>query len=88
MRADYSWRSEFYNDVSNTPALFQDDVGLINARITYDSPKGNWQVAAFGTNLSDERYVTGGVGGGAALGIDEVQYGRPREYGVTIGYTF
>ena len=37
LRADYSWRSEWYNDVSNTPALLQDDVGLLNARITYDS---------------------------------------------------
>ena len=88
VRADYSWRSDWYNDTANTPALHQDDTGLLNARITYSSPKGNWQVAAFGTNLTDEHYVTGGVGGGAVLGIDEVQYGRPQEYGVTLRYSF
>jgi iron complex outermembrane receptor protein len=88
LRADYNWRSEWFNDTANTPNLQQDDVGLLNARITFATPDRAWQFAAYGTNLTDERYITGGVGGGVALGFDEAQYGRPREYGVTVRFGF
>jgi len=87
-RADYAWRSELYNDVANSPALFQDSFGLVNARVAYQSADGRWQFAVFGMNLSDEHYITGGVGGAGAIGLDEVQYGRPREWGASVRYTF
>ena len=88
MRADYNWRSDWYNDTANTPNLHQPDVGVLNARITFEKRKPGWQVALYGTNLTDEHYITGGVGGGVQLGFDEVQYARPLEYGLTIRYGF
>jgi iron complex outermembrane receptor protein len=88
LRADYAWRSDFFNDVANSQALHQDSFGLVNARVAFDTLEGGWQFSVYGTNLSDERYVTGGVGGAGAVGLDEVQYGRPREYGVTVRYSF
>jgi iron complex outermembrane receptor protein len=88
MRADYNWRSDYYNDTANTPGLHQDDVGILNARIMFESAGQAWQVALYGTNLTDERYITGGVGGAGAIGFDEAQYGRPLEYGVSVRYSF
>jgi iron complex outermembrane receptor protein len=88
LRADYNWRSDWYNDTANTPNLHQPDVGILNARLTFESAEQTWAVAAYGTNLTDEHYITGGVGGAAAIGFDEVQYARPREYGVTLRYSF
>ena len=61
---------------------------MLNARITFESANQAWQIAAYGTNLTDERYITGGVGGAGAIGFDEVQYGRPLEYGVSVRYSF
>lgn len=87
-RGDYAYRSEYYNDVVNTRALLQEGFGLVNARIALQGLSEKWEVAAFGTNLTDERYITGGVGGSAALGFDEVQYARPREWGVSVTYRF
>ncbi|MBZ0171098.1 MAG: TonB-dependent receptor, partial [Phycisphaerales bacterium] len=87
-RVDYAYRSEYYNDVANNAGLVQDGFGLVNVRLAFEDHSETWQIAVFGTNLSDERYITGGVGGLAAIGLDEVQYGRPREWGVSLSYRF
>jgi iron complex outermembrane receptor protein len=88
VRGDYAYRSRYYNDVANSPGLAQQGFGLFNARVSLQSASQQWEVAAFGTNLTDERYITGGVGGIAALGFDEVQYARPREWGMSLTYQF
>ncbi|MCC7413947.1 MAG: TonB-dependent receptor [Gammaproteobacteria bacterium] len=87
-RVDYAYRSEYFNDVANNAGLVQDGFGLVNVRLAFEDHSETWQIAVFGTNLSDERYITGGVGGLAAIGLDEVQYGRPREWGVSLSYRF
>ena len=88
LRGDYAYTSRYYNDVANTPGLVQDGFGLVNGRIALEGPSHDWEVALFGKNLTDERYVTGGVGGLSAIGLDEVQYGRPREWGAALTYRF
>jgi iron complex outermembrane recepter protein len=58
MRADYAWhdRVEFnvINDFNRQSA-----VGLVNARVSYLTGNG-FEVAAFGTNLTDEKYAYNG----------------------------
>jgi iron complex outermembrane receptor protein len=87
-RLDWAYRSKYYNDVVNTPGLVQDGFGLLNARIALEDAAEKWEVAVFGTNLTDEHYITGGVGGLDAIGLDEAQYARPREWGVSLTYRF
>jgi iron complex outermembrane receptor protein len=88
LRGDYAYRSRYYNDTANTPGLVQDAFGLVNARIALEGSSQAWELAVFGTNLTDEHYITGGVGGLAAIGFNEVQYARPREWGVALTYRF
>jgi iron complex outermembrane receptor protein len=88
LRGDYAYRSQYYNDVTNTPGLVQDGFGLINARIALEDNSKTWELALFGTNLTDKHYITGGVGGLAAIGLDEVQYARRREWGIALSYRF
>jgi iron complex outermembrane receptor protein len=88
LRGDYAYTSRYYNDVTNTPGLIQGSFGLFNARVALAGESQSWEVALFGKNLTDEHYITGGVGGLAAIGFNEVQYARPREWGVALTYRF
>ena len=57
LRADYSYRSAFYGQISNHPEERQDGYGLLNAQIQYRSPGDRWRLAVYGINLADEEYA-------------------------------
>ncbi len=65
----------------------QDPYSLLQARLMYTAPSDRWSVALFGTNLTDERYTTGGFIS-PLLSIDDGTVGRPREFGLTFKATF
>jgi len=87
LRGDLSAYSKFYNDVANTELVAQSGYGIVNSRLTYTSPDESWTLALFATNLTDRRYFVSGNASGA-FGLAEVSYGRPREWGVTLGAKF
>jgi iron complex outermembrane receptor protein len=71
-------------DGSNKP---EPAYGILNARLVYQPPNRNWRLSLFGTNLTDEWYVNGGLV--AFLdGYDVATIGRPREVGVGVRFTF
>ena len=57
VRADYSYRSSFYGQISNHQEERQDGYGLVNAQIQYRAPGDRWSVALYGINLADEEYA-------------------------------
>lgn len=85
-RVDYVYRSKVYHETSNFEGTAQKGFGLVNARLTLTLPDGV-SVGVYGTNLTDERYIIQGVQQ-AALSLRELQWGRPREFGITAGVTF
>jgi iron complex outermembrane receptor protein len=79
------------------------DYSLLNGRIRYTSAAGDWELALFGNNLTDEVYgnYASRFGGGfwdSPTGLGAVaapqrsalgiNRGRPREYGVSFQYKF
>lgn len=88
VRGDWSYRSKHYNDVTSTETLAQDGLSLFNARLAWTSDSKRYEVALFGTNLSDERYIIGGVSAASSFGTIEANIGRPREWGASLRYTF
>lgn len=69
--------SEFERDLTAQPAF-----SLWNARLTVGPERGNWSVAIYGRNLTDEAYfetVNEGPNGNAGA-----FYGAPRTYGVEL----
>ncbi|NOZ65351.1 MAG: hypothetical protein GXP00_02450, partial [Alphaproteobacteria bacterium] len=56
--------------------------------ITYEPSGADWSISALVTNLTDERYIVGGLSTLGSFGIVEAVYGRPREWGVSLGYEF
>lgn len=88
LRADVAYRSKVYHDVANTEVLAQPGFALINARCSWVSDSENWEAAVFLTNLTDARYRISGNASGAAFGVAESAYGRPREWGATLLHRF
>ena len=58
IRADWSYRDEMYGEPSADPGRFTaiDSRDLINFDISYRPTDGDWTVAAYGRNVTDERY--------------------------------
>ncbi len=83
VRADVVHKSAQHRDAVNTPELKADAYTLWNARATWSPSGGNWRVAAFVTNITDELYVTNGVSV-LGLGYVEAYYNRPREWGLAL----
>ncbi len=88
LNADASYKSGLYRDVSNSPELYQNGYALVNARMTYIAPSANWEIAIFGTNLTDKRYIHKGVGLANSIGFTTANFGRPREWGAKVRYHF
>jgi iron complex outermembrane receptor protein len=58
------------------------------AGITWTSEDDTWSATLSGTNLTDELYLNGALDFFESLGTNEGQYGRPREWAVSVKYRF
>ena len=58
IRADWSFRDEMFGEPSSDPGRFTfiESRDLINFDISYRPTDGDWSVAAYGRNITDERY--------------------------------
>lgn len=89
LRGDWSYKSKIFNDVGNDPAIAQSGYSVFNARISWSSKDDRYNVALFGTNLGDKRYIVSGNAASAAFGsLAEATYAPPREWGLTLGVHF
>lgn len=71
---------------SITPKInLMDSYAIWGARIGYETADGKWNVMGWGKNLTDEYYVTNVI---ASSDSTSRFSGRPRTYGVTVGYKF
>ncbi|PZN34405.1 MAG: hypothetical protein DIU71_02615 [Proteobacteria bacterium] len=61
---------------------------LVDARLSWDSPDEAWSVAVLGTNLTDRVFLYGTLDFFESLGQNEGQYGRPREWGLSVKRRF
>jgi iron complex outermembrane receptor protein len=101
-RIDYSytdqfWRSlpflrmDWYGSKNGGPvpdsADESGDWGTINARVTYEARDGNYSVALFGTNLTDEYMLNSGFFHGI-WGYNFATVSRPREFGASLTVNF
>ena len=83
LRADWSYRSEVYNDAYNTPLLKQDSYDQVDASIRWMNTDADWTVTLYGRNLGDEEYLVTGVYG-TAFQVLEGVYNRGRQWQLEI----
>jgi iron complex outermembrane recepter protein len=96
-RLDYNyqgqfWRSEPFLRVDAYQAVpdgYEEsgDWGILNMRFAYSPADANYEVAFFGTNLTDEYNINSGFFHGI-WGYDFATVGRPREYGASLTFRF
>jgi iron complex outermembrane receptor protein len=83
-RLDWAYRGDVYYDRANGPFDMQKAFSLFNARLRYQAE--SWYVDLFGTNLTNEKYVTAElINPPFACGCRAVNIGEPRMYGITFG---
>jgi iron complex outermembrane receptor protein len=88
-RIDASFQDDVYANAVNAPTNFIEDYTLVNARVTWESVDGMWQLALEGPNLTDEYYyVTLFDLSSNAAGYIHGQPSRPREWAVTVKRSF
>lgn len=87
----WSYRTNLDNcfDASSCiSGLYKVDQEDVSARLTWNSPDMAWRVTAFGNNLTDDRYVTGGTPLVDVTSTAGTIYNQPRTYGVEAAYTW
>ncbi|MDP3738888.1 MAG: TonB-dependent receptor [Hyphomonadaceae bacterium] len=75
-----------FKDAINDPVIKGDAYWVYDARIAIGEAGGDWELALWGQNLSDEQYVTQGLNSG--LGAGNRTYNAPRTFGVTLSKRF
>jgi iron complex outermembrane receptor protein len=88
LRGDYAWRDQTYKNPSNTPALVQEELGLLYAAATLETNDGRWLFTLFGDNLTDETYIVAGESNIPQFGLIVATYARPRTWGLSVRYSF
>ena len=88
MRLDYNYRDKVALNIQPTDITTQKAFGLLNARATFYSADGNWEVAAYGRNLTDKVYKFFAIDQFGGVGLTRATYSDPREYGITIKRKF
>ncbi len=92
LRAEYYIQStQFFSNLEATinPGTQLPSYKLLNMYLTWDKISGTGlQASLYGRNLLNEEYYVGGIPQGADLGLNQVQPGRPRMYGVELKYSF
>ena len=68
--------------------LYEVDQEDLTARLTWLSKEGDLRVTAYGTNLTDDRYIQGGTPLVDVTQTAGTVYNVPRQYGVEIAYDF
>ena len=60
----------------------------LGARLTWLSPEQSWRVSAYGNNLTDERYISGGTPLVDVTSTAGTTYNLPRTYGIEAAYSW
>jgi iron complex outermembrane recepter protein len=83
LSAWYSYTSRVYFDPADVTS--QKSYGLLNARAQWTAPSGKWDVALFGRNLTNVRYINQVLPNTAYFGET---WGEPAVFGAEFGFKF
>jgi iron complex outermembrane recepter protein len=75
-----------YSLVSDT--LRQGTYGLLSGRLALALPDGKTEIALFGENLLDRRFINSGINFEDGFAVSLAYYGAPRMYGIEIRRSF
>jgi len=80
---NYYLTSKFPFDTAEQ--FYESSYSILNLRMGWTAPNDLWEIAVFGTNVTDEKYRTQVLPGD--FGIQQI-YGKPASYGVSLSFKF
>ena len=80
----WSYRSEYFNDIINSPVVRTGSHSLVDASIFYESSDSKWRVSLTGKNILGEDVYIKGLGVIRATGVPNV----PATWSLNVKYTF
>ncbi len=86
-RIDGRFRDRMFFDPSNNPISRADAHDVWDARLAWRSPDQHWELALWGKNIFEEKYITHLFtqrGGRIAFAL----FGEPRRYGLSLTYSY
>ncbi|EED33230.1 TonB-dependent receptor [gamma proteobacterium NOR5-3] len=81
---DYTWVDDQFTDPANLEVDQIESYSLLGARAAYTPSAGNWELALWGRNLTDEEFTK--VNNDNFLGTPRTVWGDPQLYGATFTY--
>ena len=86
--ATVNYAGEMYHNIRNFDAQRFAPRTLVNLSATWESRNSGLSFTVFGENIFDERYGQIGFDNTTIFGAQNVSFGKPASYGVTVGYKF
>jgi iron complex outermembrane receptor protein len=93
-RLDYTWQDDIWFGTNPVAGIVNEEdgrqpaYGVVNARVTWDSPSSQWALSGYALNLTDEYYFYGKLSLLANSGREQGNPAPPREVGVNLRYNF
>ncbi len=87
-RLDWTYQTQVFNDPSNDPLALQPAYGLLDARLTWDTPDKHWQAALVIQNALDKVYYINKLDNSGSFGVVDGQPGLPRTVFFTLKRKF
>lgn len=88
LRGDWTYRSQVSYQLENDPLERQPGFGLLNLRATWQLPDERFDIAVFGTNVTDKEFLTNAQDSRSGNGVAFGGIGRPAEWGVELNMRF
>jgi iron complex outermembrane receptor protein len=88
LRGDWTYRSQVSYQLENDPLERQPGFGLLNLRATWQLPDERFDIAVFGTNVTDKEFLTNAQDSRSGNGVAFGGIGRPAEWGVELNVRF
>ena len=82
----YAYRSRTYAGQENLANQLLDSRNIVNARVTLTHIDSNWAVSLWGSNITDDDYLTNRTAD--FLGTKFVERGEPQTYGIEVTAAF
>jgi iron complex outermembrane recepter protein len=87
-RLDWTYQTKVFNDPSNSPLAEQPGYGLLDARLTWDTPFKGWQAAVEIQNALNKVYYVNMYDDLASFNVVDGQPGMPRTAFATLKRSF
>lgn len=88
VQADFSYSDSTFYNLRNYESHELDSYTLTNARLSYVTDDGAWELAAFVDNLTDEENEVMGFDISLFCGCSELAVGSPRWWGLQVRHNF